>query len=151
MDEKLIVKGFEENGYIPMIYTCEGDDVSPEMKIENFDQKKYYMIILNDPDAPVGLFTHWIIYNIKAESGIIKRDIEKISITSEGFYQGKNDFGKIGYGGPCPPKGDKPHRYMFNLFEQSAFINEKLNVKDAYSLSGKFKKLSVYTGLYQRE
>ncbi len=149
--EKIEISAFKENENIPEEYSCDGKDISPEIKIVDASPEKYYMIIMNDPDAPVGLFTHWVIYNINSKSGVISKGIENKKITKEGFYQGKNDFGKIGYGGSCPPKGDKPHRYFFNLYLQKSFINEdEISVKRAYEIASNLEKLSSYMGIYKR-
>ncbi len=147
---KISVKAFGNNQQIPEKYTCDGENISPEISISGIPEKKYYMIILNDPDAPVGLFTHWIIYNIPSSISQLHENMEKLPITDENFYQGKNDFGKIGYGGPCPPQGNGVHRYFFNLYIQDKKIeNEKINVNDAYTIVRNRDK-AIYMGTYIR-
>ncbi|ASI13578.1 PEBP family protease inhibitor [Candidatus Mancarchaeum acidiphilum] len=149
--EKITIKSFKNGEYIPKVYSCEGNDISPEITIDEASESKYYMLIMNDPDAPMGLFTHWVIYNMQLKQGQLHENIEKAPITKEGFYQGHNDFGKIGYGGPCPPKGDKPHRYNFNLYMQDSKIDEEaITVKKAYDLAYKFLKVASYLGMYKR-
>jgi len=101
---------FSNGGRIPQKYTCEGKDISPELRWEGAPSGvKSFVLIVDDPDAPRGTFTHWVLFDIPAvESGLI-----------EGSKQGKpgrNDFGKLGYGGPCPPKGHGVHRYFFRLY-----------------------------------
>ncbi len=147
---KISVNAFGNNQKIPGRYTCDGENISPEISISGIPEKKYYMVILNDPDAPVGLFTHWIIYNIPSSVNLLHENIEKLPITDENFYQGKNDFGKIGYGWPCPPRGNGIHRYFFNLYMQDKKIeNEKINANDAYIIV-RNKDKAVYMGTYIR-
>ena len=106
---KVTSSAFTEGGNIPSKFTCDGTDTSPPLKIEGVPpEAKALLLILDDPDAPSGLFTHWLAWNI---------DPKKASIAegkSPDGIQGKNDFGKTGYGGPCPPSGS--HRYYFRVF-----------------------------------
>ncbi|MDD1748438.1 MAG: YbhB/YbcL family Raf kinase inhibitor-like protein [Methanothrix sp.] len=114
MDMKsLVVRlGFDR---IPDQYTCKGINVSPEIEIQGLNATSV-AVIVNDSDAPSGTFTHWLIWNIPPVE-VIPKAIAKNSTIIEPFsaVQGKNDFGKIGYAGPCPPPG-KPHRYLFRVF-----------------------------------
>ncbi len=106
---------FEDGGKIPVKYTCDGDDVSPPLRWEGQPPgTAAYALLVEDPDAPMGTFTHWIIYNIPPELNSLPEGIPKEKRTKFGL-QGMNDFRRIGYGGPCPPPG-KPHRYFFKLF-----------------------------------
>lgn len=111
--EKLDVK--LEFSQFPKKYTCDGEDISPKIEIEGLNAKSI-AIIVDDPDAPIGTFTHWVIWNIEP-TNVIPEGITKESEISKPFkaIQGKNNFGKIGYNGPCPPKG-KPHRYFFKIY-----------------------------------
>jgi len=105
---------FRPNETIPTAFTCDGSDISPPLIIEGVPpQTVSIAIIVYDPDAPRGIFHHWLLYSIKPSSRIeIPASIPKLAETKIGL-QGFNDFKEIGYGGPCPPKGDKPHRYIF--------------------------------------
>ncbi|MFI5087705.1 MAG: YbhB/YbcL family Raf kinase inhibitor-like protein [Terriglobales bacterium] len=76
---------------------------------------KSFALILDDPDAPGGTFTHWMVWNIPAGTHELPENLPKTAELTDGARQGRNDFGKVGYGGPCPPPG-KPHRYFFRLF-----------------------------------
>jgi len=101
----------------PRKYTCDGEDVSPRIRISGIpEEAKSIAIIMDDPDAPIGVFTHWVIWNIppmeEIPEGIPK---DKIISSPIKAYQGVNDFRRIGYGGPCPPPG-KPHRYFFKVY-----------------------------------
>jgi len=117
---QLRTKAFEDGGEIPRKYTCEGDDVSPDLSWTNYPAgTKTFALIMEDPDAPVGIFTHWIIYNIPLNVTSLNEGIEKKANLINGIKQGKNDFGKFGYNGPCPPIGHGYHRYYFKLFALS--------------------------------
>ena len=107
---KLISPDFSEGGNIPKHFTCDGQDISPTLKIEGVPQAaKSLVLIADDPDAPSGTFTHWLIWNLRP-------DVTEILATTPpaGAVQGVNDFGRNNYGGPCPPSG--VHRYYFKLF-----------------------------------
>ncbi len=101
---------FKHTETIPSKYTCDGDDISPPLKIEEVpEEAKSLVLIVDDPDAPVGIWTHWTVWNINPK-------IEKIEEDSvpEGAVEGMTNFGSTGYGGPCPPGGE--HRYFFKLY-----------------------------------
>ena len=114
MDMKsLVVKlGFDR---VPDEYTCQGMDVSPRIEIQGLNATSM-AVIVDDPDAPSATFTHWLIWNIPP-TDVIPKAIAKSATLKEPFraLQGRNDFGEIGYAGPCPPPG-KPHRYFFRVF-----------------------------------
>jgi len=101
---------FENNGPIPPRFTCDGEDVSPQLSWEDVpDDAKSLALSVTDPDAPSGEFIHWLVYNISKEV----RGFERGSLP-EGVRQVENDFRKRDYGGPCPPSGT--HRYIFTLY-----------------------------------
>jgi Raf kinase inhibitor-like YbhB/YbcL family protein len=115
---------FSEAGSIPKKYTCDGGDLSPGLTWTGIPAgTKSLALIADDPDAPVGTWTHWIIWNIPPE-GALPEGLSKDENLSNGGRQGKNDFKRIGYAGPCPPAG-KPHRYFFRLHA----LDAKLDVK----------------------
>lgn len=100
-------KAFAMNGSIPVKYTCEGDDVNPPLDIGNIPaQAKSLALIVEDPDAPRGSWLHWLVWNIPVTHHIKDDDVPG--------DEGVNDFGKQGYGGPCPPSGT--HRYVFKVY-----------------------------------
>ena len=106
---------FPESGLIPKKYTCDGTDVSPALSWNTPPEgTQSFALIVDDPDAPVGTWTHWVIWNIPAKTTALPESVAKTEEASGG-QQGKNDFKRIGYGGPCPPPG-KPHRYFFKLY-----------------------------------
>ena len=112
----LISPDFKNNGKIPVKFTCQGDNISPELKINGVSPKtKSLVLIVDDPDAPAGTWVHWVLYNIPPKTEIISENQRKGSvILNWGAYQGLNSWNKIGYGGPCPPSGT--HRYFFKLY-----------------------------------
>ena len=107
---KITSAAFQAGGNIPSKFTCDGADTSAPLHFEGAPaEAKSLVLIVDDPDAPSGLFSHWLVWNIDP----------KTTETAEGSAppaatQGKNDFGKTGYGGPCPPS--RTHRYYFRIF-----------------------------------
>jgi Raf kinase inhibitor-like YbhB/YbcL family protein len=112
---ELTSTAFTEGGMIPAKYTCDGMDISPPLSWENIPEgTKSFAIICDDPDAPVGIWVHWVIYNLLPEVKELSEAIPAQRMLADGSMQGLNDFRKIGYGGPCPPGGT--HRYYFKLY-----------------------------------
>jgi Raf kinase inhibitor-like YbhB/YbcL family protein len=115
---------FSEGQTIPKKFTCDGPDVSPPLSWSDVPTGAQSLaLIADDPDAPVGTWVHWVIYNMDANTRELPEGVEKKDELSIGL-QGRNDFRRIGYGGPCPPPG-KPHRYFFKLYA----LDTKLNLK----------------------
>ena len=105
---------FTHDGLIPTKYTCEGDSISPPLNWHNPPTgTNSFVLIVEDPDAPQGTFTHWVVYDIPASIQQLPEGIVSEPTIVHGGTQGKNDFGQIGFGGPCPPAGS--HRYFFKL------------------------------------
>ena len=105
------------NGSIERRYTCDLDNSSPELHWENVPAKVLgFALVVEDLDAPQGIFTHWVIYNIPAEIHHLPAGIPPQEALPNGIRQGVNSLGKLGYTGPCPPSGDSPHRYRFRIF-----------------------------------
>lgn len=97
-------------------YTCNGQDISPEIAWSDAPAStKSFILILEDPDAPKGALVHWILYNIKPDVKELHENIPKEAVTPEGFAQGINGFGNTGYNGPCP-RGKRVHNYKFYLY-----------------------------------
>jgi Raf kinase inhibitor-like YbhB/YbcL family protein len=106
---------FQNKENIPVEYTCDGDNISPELEISDIPENTVSLtLIMDDPDAPVGTFTHWLVWNIPPS----KTKIEKGESLSP---SGTTGFGRIGYGGPCPPSGT--HRYYFKLYSLYTNLN----------------------------
>ncbi len=113
---KVESQAFREGEVIPIKYTCEGEDLSPPISWSEVPAgTKSFVLIMDDPDAPIGTFTHWIVYDIPPDIRSLREGIPKSEKTGI-FKQGLNDFGFTGYGGPCPPKGHGYHRYFFKVF-----------------------------------
>ena len=109
---------------IPQHYTCDGDNVSPPLAWGNVpEQAQSLALIAEDPDAPGGVFTHWLLYNIPPGVKELPEDVRRDETLPNGARQGINDFGKIGYGGPCPPGGT--HRYYFKLYALDTLLDLK--------------------------
>lgn len=131
---------------IPSEYTCDGSDISPPLIISEVPQRaKSLAIIMDDPDAPMGTFTHWVVWNISPQKTQFSKG-EKIP-----FPQGKTSFGHKSYGGPCPPGGT--HRYFFKLYA----LDITLNLKDGSSKTDLEKAMvghildeSILIGKYSR-
>jgi hypothetical protein len=101
---------FSEGQPIPMVYTCQGEDTSPPLRIEGVPTgTKSLALVMDDPDAPVGVWDHWVVWNIDPSTTEIKE-----RSTPAGATQGRNSWGMSRYGGPCPPSGT--HRYVFTLY-----------------------------------
>lgn len=113
---KLKSTAFAAGAAIPMRFTCQGNDISPDLQWSGAPrQTRSFVLIVDDPDAPAGTWTHWLVWNIPPSSHALAANVPKEAKLRNGSWQGMNDFKRIGYGGPCPPPG-KPHHYYFRLF-----------------------------------
>ncbi len=144
---------FQNGEFIPAKYSCKGDDVSPPLEWSGVPENtKSFALISDDPDAPMGTWVHWVMYDIPADKRSFPEGVRKDMILDDGSKQGMTDFGRTGYGGPCPPPGPA-HRYFFRLYALDAVPNlkpgltkqELLNaIKDHViekaELMGKFKR-----------
>lgn len=100
----------------PTAYTCDGDNVSPPIGWSDLPEgTQSLVLILDDPDAPSGLFTHWLVYNIAPSVQQLGASQPSDETLENGAAQGVNSFGNMGYGGPCPPRGEE-HNYYFRLY-----------------------------------
>lgn len=149
---ELTSSAFSQNGMIPSQYTCDGKDISPALKWNDPPQgTKSFALINDDPDAPMGTWVHWVIFNIPIGDRELKEDMPPDAELKNGARQGITDFGRIGYGGPCPPTGT--HRYFFKLYALDTLLNlpsgctkaQLLNAMKGHLLSeaqliGKYKR-----------
>lgn len=142
---------FKNNEFIPSRHTCDDDDdVNPLIEILGIAEgTQSLVLIMDDPDAPSGTWDHWILWNIDPKTHYIPED----SVPA-GAVQGKTSFGKERYGGPCPPRGDKPHRYKFRVYALDTELDlpegsSKADVEKA--MEGHILDEVVLTGLYQRK
>jgi len=115
---------FAPSGMIPRKHTCDGSDLSPALEWTGVpDGTRTLALICDDPDAPMGTWVHWVLYNLPGDESGLPEGISPTETIEQGALQGINDFGRIGYGGPCPPPG-KPHRYSFRLYA----LDEKVSL-----------------------
>ena len=144
---KITSSAFQEGGNIPSKFTCDGGDSSPPLQIAEIPSSaKSLALIVDDPDAPSGLFTHWVVWNISPQTNGIAEG------TAPKGVQGTSDFGKSGYGGPCPPSGT--HRYYFKVFALDRELNlpsdSKRNQLDA-AIKGHVVAQGELMGRYSRK
>ena len=122
---------FGAGGTIPKKHTCDGADVSPPLTWNDPPAAtQSFALIADDPDAPVGTWVHWVFFDLPAKARELPEGVAKQEELAEGSRQGRNDFRKIGYGGPCPPPGG-PHRYFFKLYALDAKLNLKAGATKA--------------------
>jgi Raf kinase inhibitor-like YbhB/YbcL family protein len=122
---------FSNGGTITKTYTCDGGDASPPLSWKDAPAgTQSFALIADDPDAPAGTWVHWVAYNLPGTAKELPEGIKKEEQLPDGTQQGRNDFRKIGYNGPCPPPG-KPHRYFFKLYA----LNAKLTLKSGATKS----------------
>jgi len=142
------VEGFDYGGAIPREHTCEGGDTSPAMQWSGEPANtQSFALIVDDPDAPAGTWNHWLLWDIPAGTHSLP---EKARLG----VGGKNDFSRVGYGGPCPPRGHGPHRYFFRLY---ALDTPGLSLREGSNraaldaaLRTHIKGEAVYMGRYER-
>jgi len=149
---KLFSPQFTHDEAIPTKYTCDGEDISPPLSWEDFPSNtKTFTLIMDDPDAPIGTWVHWIIYDIPVNKNHLEENIVKRKNLSGGVKQGRNSWKKFGYGGPCPPTGQ--HRYIFKCFaldqslELKAGITKKSLLK---AMQGHILDQQKLVGVYKR-
>ena len=113
---QITTTAFRDRSSIPKRFTCDGSDVSPALSWGDPPAgTRSLAIIADDPDAPAGTWVHWVLYDLPADTRKLPEGVAKDRELPNGALQGRNDFGKIGYNGPCPPRGSE-HRYFFKLY-----------------------------------
>ncbi len=144
---------FKEGNFIPEKYTCKGRDISVPLTLKSIPKDvKSFALICDDPDAPFGTWVHWVIYDIPADVTEIKEGVPTDKVLPDGSKQGINDFGKIGYGGPCPPPGNA-HRYVFKIYALDVVLNIEPGLTKALLLKkmeGHIIEESKTTGKFKR-
>lgn len=144
---------FSEGKKIPVKYTCEGENISPPLSWNKLPSSTEALaIIMDDPDAPGRAFTHWVLFNLPGDTGELPEAIPPKDKLPSGALQGKNDFGKIGYGGPCPPPGS-PHHYRFTLYALDQPLKLKPGASKAQvldAMKGHILASGTLIGIYQR-
>ncbi len=127
MTFRLTSIGFSDGQRIPKRYTCEGEDLSPPLAWSDAPPAtRSYLLMCDDPDAPAGTWHHWALFNVPATVPELEEGLSR-DADVDAMRQGINDFGEIGYRGPCPPRGHGTHHYHFRLL---ALNIDKLSVKD---------------------
>jgi len=122
---KLSSAAFDPGSTIPKKYTCDGPDVSPPLRWSDAPAgTQSFALIADDPDAPVGTWVHWVLYDLPGSAHELAENVPKDETLPSGARQGRNDFRRIGYGGPCPPRGPA-HRYFFKLYALDAKLGLK--------------------------
>jgi Raf kinase inhibitor-like YbhB/YbcL family protein len=122
MEIKIKSLAFVPGGKIPGKYTCDGMDISPPLSWTSGPEgTKTFALICDDPDAPMGTWVHWVLFNLPADITEFRENVPPEKELENGAKQGMNDFHKIGYGGPCPPGGT--HRYFFKFYALDTEIN----------------------------
>ena len=150
---KIASSAFEEGGMIPSQYTCDGSDVSPPLAWSGVPEgAKSLAIISDDPDAPMGTWVHWVIFNIPPDTAELPENVPPGPELPSGARQGETDFGRIEYGGPCPPGGT--HRYFFRIYALDVMLDleagaTKTELLDA--MEGHILDEGELMGKYQRQ
>ncbi len=122
MEIKITSSVFEDGGLIPAKYTCDGADISPPLQWETVPEGTVSIaLICDDPDAPMGTWVHWILFNLPADTKELPEKFPDDETLPDGTRQGVTDFGRTGYGGPCPPSGT--HRYFFKIYALDSKID----------------------------
>lgn len=148
----LKIDGFAKEGQIPAQFTCQGANRSPAVHWTDAPpETRSLALIVDDPDAPSGVWNHWLVWDIPANVSELVEGYHARSPVREGI----NDFGASGYGGPCPPRGHGPHRYFFRLF---ALDVETLNIRASVqrrdlerALKHHVIAMAEYYGVFERK
>ncbi|KKU93978.1 MAG: PEBP family protein [Candidatus Jorgensenbacteria bacterium GW2011_GWA1_48_13] len=142
---------FKNNDPIPAKYTCDGDNVNPLIEILNVPKEaKSLALVMDDPDATGGVtWDHWLVWNINPQTNYIEEDN-----LPQGAIEGKTSFGKSSYGGPCPPRGSKQHRYMFKVYALNIMLGlmeGEGKTELTKAMEGHVLAEGTLIGLYQRK
>lgn len=141
---KITSPAFENNSNIPKKYTCDGEDINPPLKLDGLpNETKSIVLIVDDPDAPMGTWDHWIVWNIPPGKEIAENTVPGV--------EGMNDFQRQSYGGPCPPSGT--HRYFFKVYALKEKLDLDVNSKKSdveKEMEGKIVAKGELIGLYSR-
>jgi len=144
---------FQDGSHIPAKFTCSGAGLSPQLAWTAPPAATASLaLIVTDPDAPRGTWVHWVLYSLPAGTRALPEGLPALGQLPDGALQGRNDFGKIGYGGPCPPPGS-PHHYIFTLYALDAKLNLPAGEKRAQveaAMKGHILASGRLVGLFQR-
>lgn len=149
---QIATTAFRDGGSISKKFTCDGPDVSPALSWSDPPAgTKSLAIIADDPDAPGGMWVHWVLYDLPADTRKLPEGVAKDRELPSGALQGRNDFGKIGYNGPCPPRGSE-HRYFFKLYALDAKTGLKAGATKRdleHAMRGHILAQAQFIGKYQ--
>jgi len=149
---ELTSQAFHAGDMIPAKYTCDGQDISPPLRWSDPPTgTQSFALISDDPDAPMGTWVHWVIWNIPSSARVLEEHFPKTASLPNGASQGTTDFHRVGYGGPCPPSGT--HRYFFKLYALDATLNlpSSATKKDLEkAMQGHILAQTELMGTYQR-
>lgn len=154
-ENKMEIKStaFEDGGMIPAKYTCDDLDISPPLEWSNVPEgAKSLALICDDPDAPMGTWVHWVIFNLPPDTKGLPENMPSDASLESGAKQGMTDFGRTGYGGPCPPGGT--HRYFFKLYALDTELDQKEGITKARlleAMGGHILAESRLIGKYTRK
>jgi Raf kinase inhibitor-like YbhB/YbcL family protein len=153
MEIKITSSAFENEGMIPSKYTCDGANISPPLQWQAVpEETKSIALICDDPDAPIGTFVHWVVYNLPPDVRELKKNFPDDETLPDDTRQGINDFGRTNYGGPCPPSGT--HRYYFKIYAMDKKI-DMTSIADKDSLlkamEGHILAAGQLMGKYKRQ
>lgn len=145
----LTISAFGESQPIPSKYSCDGSNVSPALQWSNVpDGTKSFALVVDDPDAPNTTFTHWVLFDIPAETRSLAEGQRAVGIA------GRNDFQQEGYGGPCPPANHDAHRYFFRLYAldvESLGLSQGARKEEALAaMQGHILEQTQLMGRYKR-
>lgn len=144
---------FMEGSMIPSKYSCDGQDISPALEWKDIPvATKSFALISDDPDAPMGTWVHWVVYNIPSNITSLSENVKPEKDFKNGMRQGNNSWPKIGYGGPCPPSGT--HRYFFRLYALDLMLDLKSGATKAQllqAMKGHVLVEAQLTGKYKRQ
>jgi len=147
-------EAFPQGGDVPTQYTCDGQNFSPPLHWYNPPQAtKSFALIMDDPDAPLGGWIHWVVYGIPGALHQLEEGVPKLETLADGSKQGITDFHRPGYEGPCPPPGN-PHRYYFKLYALDTLLDLPANQTKAKLLevmAGHILAEARLMGRYQRK
>ncbi len=141
--------GFTHEASIPSKYTCDGGDISPQLQWDGVpDGTQSFVLICDDPDAPMGTWDHWLLFNIPADLSQLQEGLGSVPSPTQ---EGKNSWGRQGYGGPCPPSG--VHRYFFKLYAMDTVLELKSGATKAEienAMKGHVLEQTELMGRYER-
>ena len=155
MTMTLTSDAFGDRQPIPRRYTCDGDGVSPALIWSAGPvNTAAYALIVDDPDAPSGVFTHWVLYDLPLDVRMLPSGVSRGEQVAQGGKNGKNSFGQLGYGAPCPPTGDRPHHYRFIVYALDAGLGLPAGLSKDETLAalrGHVLDTGQLTGTYARQ